>query len=108
MSQAFKRVYRAANRTEGYLLKGLLEQHGISVRLLGENLSSAMGELPADVIEVELQVPPGFEKLARELIADYERQDTGAASSAWQCANCGEESPASFAVCWNCSKPRPE
>ena len=51
------RIYRAGNVTEAHVIRGLLEQHGIRVQLLGEHLSSGFGELPAEVTEVELRVP---------------------------------------------------
>jgi hypothetical protein len=92
------------------LLKGLLEQHGIEVRLLGDGLASGVGELPADVIEVVLEVPPVFLALAQELIADYESRAQGpdADRPAWRCQSCAENNPDSFAMCWNCRTVRPE
>ena len=105
----FVRVYRAANSVEAHLIRGMLEQHGISVRILGDVLSSGIGELPLDVVEVEVQVPPGFCALARQLIDEYERSNREGASlrSAWTCGSCGEDCPDEFALCWNCGSERP-
>lgn len=49
-------VYSASNSLEAHSLKGMLESEGIRVMLKGESLSSATGELPADVLAVTLWV----------------------------------------------------
>lgn len=106
-SDAFVRVYRAANATEAHVIRGLLEQYSITVRLFGEGLSSGLGELPVEVIEVEIHVPTGYRQLARQLIAEYEIRPSAAGdiASEWQCKVCGEDNPASFGLCWNCQRP---
>ena len=65
-------IYRAGNAIEAHLLRALLEEHDIPVRLAGEPLAGAIGELPADVAQVELLVPRGFSVRARGLIQTYE------------------------------------
>lgn len=106
MAEIFVRIYRAANATEAHIIRGLLEQHDIRVRLRGEGLSSGFGELPAEVVEVEVQVPTGYRQLARQLIDEYETRSPAAdsAASEWRCMGCGEPNPATFAVCWNCQR----
>lgn len=105
-SAVFERVYRAANATEAHIIRGFLEQYGIEVRLFGEGLSSGLGELPVDVIEVEIHVPTGYRQLARELITEYEVRPSAAddMSGEWQCRACGEVNPQSFGTCWNCQQ----
>ena len=65
-------VYRAGNPIEAHLVRGLLEDHAIPVRLSGEALVGAIGELPADVAQVEVLVPRGFSVRARGLVQNYE------------------------------------
>lgn len=103
-SSEFVRIYRAANSTEAHLLKGLLEQHGILVRIFGDGLSSGVGELPVDVMQVELQVKRGYRQLARQLILEYESRacENGAGAALWTCSQCNEENPTAFDICWNC------
>ncbi len=100
----FASIYRAANATEAHVVRGLFEQHGIEVRLVGEGLSSGLGELPAAVVEVEIHVPTGDRQLARQLIDEYEMRPSaaGSATDEWQCTSCGETNPATFGACWNC------
>lgn len=102
----FVRIYRAANSTEAHVIRGLLEQQGIQVHLFGEELSSGIGELPADVIEVEIHVPKGYRQLARQLIEEYEIRPSaaGEAGGEWKCQVCSEDNPATFGVCWNCQR----
>ena len=65
-------VYKAENPIEAHLIRGLLEAEAIPVRLSGETLVGAIGELPADVAQVEVLVPRGFSVRARGLIQAYE------------------------------------
>ena len=69
------------------------------------HLSSGFGELPADVIEVEIRVPAVFEQLALQLVREYESGNSVHRDhdSEWSCKNCGEKNPTNFAVCWNCN-----
>ena len=103
----FVQVYRAANSAEGHLLKGMLEQHGMLVRIFGDGLSSGVGELPTDVIQVEIQVQPGYRELARQLIYEYENRAMEEArhTAAWACPECGEDNPLFFDICWKCQRP---
>jgi len=104
---AFVRIYRAANATEAHVIRGLLEQHDIKVRLFGEGLSSGLGELPLEVVEVEIHVPSGYRQLARQLIDEYEIRPSAAGDTVndWTCESCGEPNPATFGLCWNCQRP---
>ncbi|MFD2177151.1 DUF2007 domain-containing protein [Veronia pacifica] len=95
-------IYKAANSLEAHSLKGMLEAIGIKATLKGESLSSAAGELPADVVAVTLWVQANNEVRAREALADYENQHL----SSWICKQCGEENAGSFELCWQCSTER--
>lgn len=108
-ANTYVQVYRAANSVEAHVLRGTLENHGIPVRIVGEGLSSGIGQLPLEVVEVVVQVPSGYRDLARQLVEDYERrrQEPAGNSSDWSCARCDERCPDEFAVCWNCGAARP-
>jgi len=103
-NREFVRVYRAANGTEAHLIKGMLEQHGMLVRIFGDGLSSGVGELPVDVMQVEIQVKRGYRKLARQLILEYESRgrESDVEDARWICPKCKEENPVAFDICWNC------
>ncbi|PKF49171.1 DUF2007 domain-containing protein [Enterovibrio nigricans] len=97
-------VYSASNSLEAHSLKGMLESEGIRVMLKGESLSSATGELPADVLAVTLWVDIAREAVARKALLHYEAQS----SVVWFCRDCQEENGGNFEICWQCGAPRTE
>ncbi|KXF82685.1 putative signal transducing protein [Enterovibrio coralii] len=97
-------VYSASNSLEAHSLKGMLESEGIEVILKGESLSSATGELPADVMAVTLWVASEREAVARKALDTYEAQS----STVWLCGACQEENGGNFEICWQCGTPRAE
>ena len=74
-------VYKAADGIQAHLIRGLLEEEGIPVFIRGEALMGAIGELPATLLDVEVQVPPEFSERARELALESERADSDGRSS---------------------------
>lgn len=101
-----KRILNAANLPEAMLLVDLLSQHGIRARVLNANASSIMGELPIDAALPQVWVDdPAASERARAMIEDYQRvRHLGPPR---KCAQCGEENPPSFEVCWACATPLP-
>lgn len=96
--QQWQTVYSASNSLEAYSVKGLLENTGIAVRLTGEALAAAIGELPANVMEVQLWVAPHQWQKAKELVMDYLSNDY----QDWCCQHCGEMNQGQFELCWRC------
>lgn len=95
------RVYEASDLQDAHILLGLLKQGGIPARVFNEHARSGLGDIPFGEtypsvwIEDERDLVP-----ARRIVVDYQNQP--AVSGTVQCPACGEESPANFAVCWNC------
>ena len=96
--------YTAANLTEAYLIQGLLEQESISVTILGENLTIAVGGLPADVYHVDLLIEESQYTKALNIILEYENKLKSSLEilDNWKCDNCDNLNPNSFEICWNC------
>ncbi|MGK4476426.1 DUF2007 domain-containing protein [Aeromonas molluscorum] len=91
-------LYRASHSLEAHALKGALEVEGIPVRLSGEGLAGAIGELPVDLLQVTLLVREQDRSRAGGVIERYQqRQGNG-----WLCGQCGEENEANFEICWRC------
>ncbi len=67
-------VYRAADGIQAHLVKAALEYEEIPVVITGEALMGAVGELPATMLDVEVQVPPEFSDRAREIALRCERE----------------------------------
>ena len=64
-------IYRTNNITDAYLVKGLLEQDGITGHIFGEYLTGGVGELSAGDFSY-LRVAPDFVEAALALISDFE------------------------------------
>jgi len=100
------KVYASLNRLLAHHAKNLLENSGIPVTLLNENVSGAMGEVPFLECEIELWVDGRAAARAREILREsLEAPLVG--GPAWQCA-CGETIEPQFAQCWNCGAAAPQ
>jgi hypothetical protein len=65
-------VFIAASVVQGHLVGGAIEAEGIPVYIKGEMLQGAVGELSADVQQVEVQVPIEREDQARQIAMRFE------------------------------------
>ncbi len=90
-----KTLYTAANAPEAHLIKGLLEQSGLTI---------GIGGLPIDAAQVEVKVNEDQFEEAVKIVKDYENKMLGDVeeSTQWECKNCSKMNPASFGICWNC------
>lgn len=95
-------LYLAADPIEAQILRDYLGDLGVDVRIDGEHLWSARGELPMEYPRLYL-LNPADEVRARQLLAEYERRRHN--PSIWRCA-CGENVPSHFELCWNCETPK--
>ena len=101
----YKIIYKAANSYEAHFIKGLLKKYSIESKLLGENLSIAIGELPIDVLKVDVLVPKDQIKKAKNIISDYENNlSLNESKEDWKCPSCKNFNPPSFEICWNCKE----
>jgi hypothetical protein len=75
--QELETIYQAADGIQAHLVKAVLEEEGIPVNISGEALMGAVGELPATLLQVEVQVPPEFAVRAREIALECETNGTG-------------------------------
>jgi hypothetical protein len=65
--QELETIYQAADGMQAHIVRAALEEEGIPVNISGEALMGAVGELPATMLQVEVQVPPEFAQRAREI-----------------------------------------
>lgn len=103
---AFKWVtlYRAENSLEASILKGLIINAGIECQLQGEMLQGALGEIPFDQTQVQVQVYAIKERHAREILLNYQQVKQPAQD--WVCPNCNEHNGSAFDFCWSCETVR--
>ncbi len=73
MENLSEKVYECTLAVEAHMVCDLLSQAGISARVDGEFMQSAMGEIPLGNA-VKVRVDPARAAEAREVIADWEKQ----------------------------------
>ena len=73
---------------------------------VGGQGSLALGELPADVLLVDIHVPKADHARAIGLVDQFFGENQG--KNPWTCASCGEAVGKTFSNCWNCDGPRPD
>jgi hypothetical protein len=73
MENLSEKVYECSLAVEAHMVCDLLSQAGISARVDGEFMQSAMGEIPVGNA-VKVRVDPMRAAEAREVIADWEKQ----------------------------------
>ena len=101
----YKTIYKAANSYEAHFIKGLLKKYSIESKLLRENLSIGVGELPIDVLQVDILVPKEQIKKSENIISDYENNlSLNESKKDWECPSCKNFNPPSFEICWNCKE----
>ena len=96
-------IYRAENSYEANFIKGLLKEYSIDSKLLGDNLSIAIGELPIDVMQVDILVENTNLVQSKKILRDYKKNLANKNLYDRNCKNCDELIPSSFESCWNCS-----
>jgi hypothetical protein len=106
-----KQLYIADDPTEAHLVKGILEQYGISCEIRGEALWIARGQLPltSETLPTIWIIDDNRYEEATELTERFKNgtltENTGAN---WKCPECGEEVEGQFTECWQCGANRPE
>ncbi len=99
------KLYKAANSNEAYFIKGLMEEYKIKIKLLGENLSVAIGGIPIEAIQVDLLVHKDQLNKAKTIINKYENElKNNTTKKNWICSHCSNSNPPTFDLCWNCNQ----
>lgn len=95
------RFYTARNRFDAYLLADRLKQAGIRVHVFNEHASSIVGEVPPDIGQPQVWLEREQDRERAAVLLARIEADAGT-GVARRCPSCGEESPASFDLCWKC------
>lgn len=90
---------------EGYHMKNVLAEHGITAVLQGAESAAAFGHLGPST-DARLLVPTADLERARELVERIEAELFRNLGSRWFCGPCEEENEGSFDYCWLCNKAR--
>lgn len=102
-----RKVFEHPASHEVGLCESILKSHGIEVEVRNLNSSTLSGEVPFASAYAELWVvnDEDYEEAIR-LLREYRSTPAGGSSADWECRNCRETVPGSFALCWNCQAPR--
>lgn len=102
-----QRLYQARDRIEAQFIKDFLDRHLIETVVLGDYLSGAVGELPADVYPSVWIVDNRDLDRAQELLQRFLAEaDSPAPGGPWTCSQCGETVDGGFELCWQCGHAR--
>ena len=96
-----QRVFTAATLLEAYLVQQMLEAEFIPALVFNENAHGAAGELPITDVWPEVWIKDDRHRSeARSIIECYEAKSSG--ETLTPCAQCGENNPGNFELCWHC------
>lgn len=102
------KVYSSQNPMIIHHLKNLLGLEGVHAIVRNENLSTALGSIPATECWVELWIlDENREAEARDIIRKEVQSDESAIQWSWRCSRCGEDIEGQFTDCWKCGEPKP-
>ncbi|WP_316367578.1 putative signal transducing protein [Candidatus Thiodiazotropha sp. CDECU1] len=101
-----RELYQAADRVEAQILKDHLQVEGIETVIVGDQLSGAVGELPADIYPTLWVLDDDDLARAKQLTEQYFSRPP-VSGQRWRCRVCGESIDAGFEICWNCGSPGP-
>lgn len=98
-----KEVYASRNPAEAQLVRGLLEDAGISAVVQNEQLFAGFAER-GDIVPSVLVLERDAQE-AQALVADWLQRRS--AEATWTCPGCGESVEEQFTECWHCGASRP-
>jgi hypothetical protein len=96
-----QRIFVAQHRIEAYLLVDRLAHAGIKAHVFNEHASSIVGEVPPDVAQPQVWLDDDADRARADVVLRTYRDERNREGSI-SCANCHEENPATFELCWKC------
>lgn len=93
-----RNVFVASSLADASLVRNLLSENGIESQAV-EKLRGNIGTPYTEVWVLNDSDGDRAVRLIKQLNAESE-------GDPWKCADCGEENPPTFAVCWNCATAR--
>jgi len=93
-----RNVFVATSLADATLVRNLLNQSGIESQTV-EKLRGNIGTPYTEVWVLSDSDGARAIELIKALNAESQQGDP------WECGQCAEENPSSFAICWNCGAP---
>ena len=97
------RIYIARARFDAFLVADRLNQAGIRAHVFNQHAQSIVGDVPPDVAQPQVWLERESD-LERAAILLSRLEEEARRTGTLRCAQCGEESPANFDLCWNCGR----
>jgi hypothetical protein len=95
------RFYIARARFDAFLVADRLNQAGIRAHVFNQHAQSIVGDVPPDVAQPQVWLERDSDReRAQILLARIEEESRRGGQL--RCAGCGEDSPVTFDLCWNC------
>ncbi len=106
------RLYIAPSAMDAHHLRAILEEQGISAKVIGETLRGAWPEIPATAstlpsIWVDREHAERAMAIVRQFIETNLEGQPPSDSTPWDCPRCGEQLEGQFLSCWSCGTARP-
>lgn len=100
------KIFSASNPVEAHIVCELLKSQHIMAKVHSSEIFSLKGEIPLtnDTDPYVWLLDENDESKAREIVRDYEKEES---RPNWFCLQCHESIEAQFAVCWNCGQANP-
>ena len=95
------RIYTARARYDAWLVADRLKQAGIRAHVFNMHASSIVGDVPPDVAQPQVWIEREQDRERAQVLLDRLRDEATNVETR-TCAKCGEESPPTFDLCWNC------
>jgi len=100
-----KKVFSSGDRSLIEIVRRLLHNEGIEVRVLNEHTASVLGDVPFFKAYPELWVRTEDQARADRVVAKFESGESRdeQLTDPWTCPGCGETIEGQFTECWNCT-----
>jgi len=97
------RFYVARARYDAFLLADRLNQLGIRAHVFNQHAQSIVGDVPPDVAQPQVWLERAEDRDRAQVVLDR-IEDEARRGGELRCEVCGESSPATFDLCWNCGR----
>ena len=97
------RFYVARARYDAFLVADRLNQAGIRAHVFNQHAQSIVGDVPPDVAQPQVWLERDEDRGRAQELLDRIEQDARRGGEL-RCTECGELSPATFDLCWNCGR----
>ncbi len=105
-----------ASPQEARLDASMLQSHGLTCTVTGDQVSSTLSWFGLAIAKIELWTLPADAEAACRLLEEYSATNRhqedlpweGKDNSEWVCVECGESNAKSFDECWSCGRIKPD